>query len=96
MRGKRYGKEVYQDDDGNIFDADTSKKIAEDYCGGCFDGKYKDVKIVLTIAHMNHDTADNRDENLKALCQRCHNRYDMPNRVKNRKAKKLLIQPELF
>ncbi|WP_276483590.1 HNH endonuclease [Paraflavitalea pollutisoli] len=32
--------------------------------------------IVLTIAHLNHDTTDNRDENLAALCQRCHLNYD--------------------
>jgi len=33
-------------------------------------------KVVLTIMHLNHDTTDNRMENLKAGCQRCHNRYD--------------------
>ena len=34
------------------------------------------VEIVLTIAHINQDVTDNRDENLAALCQRCHNRHD--------------------
>lgn len=34
------------------------------------------IVIVLTIAHLNHDTTDNRDENLAALCQRCHLNYD--------------------
>lgn len=33
-------------------------------------------RVVLTIAHLNHDTTDNRPENLKAMCQRCHLRYD--------------------
>jgi hypothetical protein len=32
--------------------------------------------IVLTVAHLNHDGMDCRDENLKAMCQRCHLRYD--------------------
>jgi hypothetical protein len=32
--------------------------------------------IILTVAHLNHDPADCRDENLKAMCQRCHLRYD--------------------
>lgn len=36
------------------------------------------VKIVLTIAHFNQDTTDNRDVNLAALCQRCHNIIDAP------------------
>ncbi|MCP4111392.1 MAG: hypothetical protein GY749_38655 [Desulfobacteraceae bacterium] len=40
--------------------------------------------VVLTIAHMNHDTADNRSANLRALCQRCHNTYDAVRRAGNR------------
>lgn len=34
--------------------------------------------IMLTVAHLNHDPRDNRPENLRAMCQRCHLRYDMP------------------
>ena len=42
-------------------------------------------KVVLTIAHLDH-TPENCDyNNLRALCQKCHNSYDMPMRVKNRK-----------
>ena len=47
----------------------------------------KCIVIVLTIAHLNHDIADNREDNLKALCQRCHNVMDAPYRAKNRKQK---------
>jgi 5-methylcytosine-specific restriction endonuclease McrA len=36
----------------------------------------KTVRIVLTVAHLDHDTANNGDENLAALCQRCHLRHD--------------------
>jgi len=36
----------------------------------------RDVKIVLTIAHLDHDPTNNDFKNLKALCQLCHNRYD--------------------
>ena len=32
--------------------------------------------IVLTVAHLDHDTTHNDDNNLKAMCQRCHLRYD--------------------
>lgn len=35
-------------------------------------------RVVLTVAHLNHDPMDCRDENLKAMCQRCHLRYDAP------------------
>jgi 5-methylcytosine-specific restriction endonuclease McrA len=43
------------------------------------------VRIVLTVAHLDHQPENNADENLAALCQRCHNRYDMPHRIANRK-----------
>ena len=32
--------------------------------------------IVLTVAHLNHTPEDNRPENLRAWCQRCHLTYD--------------------
>lgn len=55
-------------------------------------------KIVLTVAHLNHDGMDCRDENLKALCQRCHLRYDQEQHQVNarttRRAKK--AHGELF
>ena len=38
--------------------------------------KWARGRVVLTIAHLNHDTADNRPANLKAMCQRCPLRYD--------------------
>lgn len=40
-------------------------------------------KVVLTVAHLNHQPEDCRDENLKAMCQRCHLRYDAPHHAKN-------------
>lgn len=46
---------------------------------------YKLIQIVLTIAHIDHDITNNSDDNLAALCQRCHNRLDIKDRVKNRK-----------
>jgi hypothetical protein len=36
----------------------------------------KDIKIVLTIAHLDHDINNNDPANLKALCQKCHLNYD--------------------
>jgi 5-methylcytosine-specific restriction endonuclease McrA len=41
--------------------------------------------VVLTIAHIDDPDPMNCDyDNLKALCQGCHNRHDMPMRVLNR------------
>ncbi len=33
-------------------------------------------RVVLTIAHMDHDPGNNDPGNLRALCQRCHLTYD--------------------
>lgn len=41
--------------------------------------------VVLTVHHINFDIKDNRDYNLIALCQRCHNKLDIGQRVLNRK-----------
>ncbi len=38
--------------------------------------KWARGRVVLTAAHLNHIPADCRDENLRAMCQRCHLRYD--------------------
>jgi len=34
------------------------------------------VRVVLTVAHLDHDTANNDPANLRALCQRCHLNWD--------------------
>lgn len=43
-------------------------------------------KIVLTIAHLDHDTANNPDDNLSALCQRCHLAHDAGQHAANASA----------
>ena len=40
--------------------------------------------VILTIAHMDHDTTHNEDANLRALCQRCHLRYDRTHHAQSR------------
>ena len=69
-------------------------------------------KVVLTVAHLGtahadgtpgdkHDKMDVRDENLAALCQACHLRYDicehMQNAARTRRARKIAAgQLEIF
>jgi len=52
------------------------------------------MRVVLTVAHLDHQPENSARENLKALCQRCHNAYDAPMRARgiaerNRAAKAL-------
>lgn len=45
-------------------------------------------RVVLTIAHLDH-TPENCDySNLRALCQKCHNNYDLPHRLETRRKSK--------
>ena len=51
------------------------RERAGDKCEWC--GRPNRVTgVVLTVAHLNHTPADCRAENLAALCQACHLRYD--------------------
>jgi hypothetical protein len=38
------------------------------------------VKVVLTVAHLDHTPENCAPENLRCWCQRCHNAYDAPMR----------------
>lgn len=47
----------------------------------------KPTRIILTIAHLDHDKTNHQvtDDRLKALCQKCHLKLDMPRHIANRK-----------
>jgi hypothetical protein len=56
-------------------------------------GPRRDVRIVLTVAHLNHTSGDDRDDNLKALCQWCHLNYDAPHHRETRATRKDAARP---
>lgn len=58
-------------------------------------GKKRRIRVVLTIAHLNHVAGDDRDENLKAWCQWCHLDYDKRHHAETRAARKDLSRPLL-
>jgi len=42
-------------------------------------------KVILTVAHLDH-TPENCDyDNLKAMCQKCHNTYDISHRKETKR-----------
>lgn len=49
----------------------------------------KTVRVVLTIAHLDHTPEHCDPSNLRALCQKCHNAYDALHRAETRKKTKL-------
>lgn len=40
-------------------------------------------RVILTVAHLNHNPADCHEGNLLALCQRCHLTYDAKHHARN-------------
>lgn len=54
--------------------------------GGVQMGQY--VKVVLTIAHLDHNIKNNDYSNLKALCQKCHLALDQEQHRRNAAAKR--------
>ena len=53
------------------------------------------VHIVCTVAHLNHVPGDDRDENLKFLCQWCHLNYDKLHHRETRQIRKDAARPLL-
>jgi hypothetical protein len=42
-------------------------------------------RVVLTVAHLDHQPENCAPINLKAMCQRCHLRYDMKHHARSRR-----------
>ena len=45
-------------------------------------------KVVLTVAHRDHQPENCEPENLACWCQRCHNTYDAPMRAAGVRARR--------
>jgi hypothetical protein len=74
-----------RDQDGNFY---TEEDIDRDgIAPGVILGKA--IKIVLTVAHLDHDCTHNDESNLAALCQRCHLALDADQHKTNAAATRL-------
>lgn len=62
-----WGGEIHDDQDGEFY---RIGKGSEYNCAGKF------TRVVLTVAHLDHQPENNAEENLKALCQKCHLAHD--------------------
>lgn len=57
------------------------------------EGPLRKVRIILTIAHLNHVAGDDRGENLRAWCQWCHLHHDLGHHASTRAARKDAARP---
>lgn len=60
---------------------DDGRCDARNYCRH----PHTDSLVVLTVAHLDHMPENCADDNLKAMCQRCHLRYDSKHHAIGRK-----------
>ena len=64
------------------------RKRANEKCEFCGAENYKPhpitgSRVILTVAHLDHDPSNCSDDNLRALCQKCHLSYDAEHHAKN-------------
>lgn len=94
-RGEDDDSGTYLTEDALVFDAQTGEQLGQcrmsDYSG-------RMVKVVLTIAHLDHTPEHNDPSNLRAWCQKCHLAYDHHHHQANAQATRRarLCTPELF
>jgi hypothetical protein len=74
-------------DGGEVFDDETGKALGRAR-GSEYDAK-RFVRIVLTVAHVDHDPSNNAESNLKAWCQKCHLAHDKGQHVASARATRL-------
>lgn len=73
-RGDGPDLDTYQMNDANVYCANTGEHLGRRRMSEF--NLLNMVDIVLTIAHLDHIPENCDPSNLRALCQRCHLRYD--------------------
>lgn len=95
-RGDGRFADTYMTNDAYVYCANTGESMGQVRMS---DYEVKNmVDIVLTIAHLDHIPENCEPDNLKALCQRCHLRYDAKHHAETAKATRRakLNNQELF
>ncbi len=80
-RGTGFAEGTYMLMHGQVHCAETG-----DYKGMARGSEYPTrglVRIILTVAHLDHQPENCARENLRAWCQRCHLRYDAKHHAAN-------------
>ncbi len=76
----------YMLDRGDVFDAETGAHLGVAR-GSEYDAR-RFVRVVLTVAHLDHDESNNDPSNLRALCQLHHLRHDAADNAARRRERR--------
>lgn len=74
-RGAGADADTYMDADANVWCANTGEHLGQTHMSS-FECNGRWINVVLTIAHLDHQPENRADDNLRALCQRCHLKHD--------------------
>jgi hypothetical protein len=95
FRGMYNDQEVFQTSEGDVYSYPSGDLLFTDIQADIspINGKDKAIKIVLTIAHLDHDETnpDVKDDRLAALCQKCHLGYDAKEKKRRKSQKQNLL-----
>lgn len=96
-RGTGEDAETYMDANANVWCANTGEHLGQTHMSS-YECNGRWINIVLTIAHLDHTPENCDDDNLRALCQRCHLKHDREHHAETAKATRRarLQTPELF
>lgn len=61
----------------------------------CLSGEDGAIRIILTVAHLDHQPENCDYSNLMAMCQKCHNNYDRKHRDRTIRKSKMVGQTEI-
>ena len=73
--------DAYMVEDGRVFDSETGEPRG--VAKGSEFPAIRWVRVVLTVAHLDHTPSNCDPSNLRAWCQRCHLAYDLPEHRKH-------------
>lgn len=99
LRGTYEGRAVWLEADASAFcpaHCAATGEVIEDATWDLCDYPKQPVRIVLTVAHLDHQPENCARENLRALCQRCHNAYDAKMRAAGLRARERAKNLDLF
>lgn len=74
---------TYMLDDGQVFDDESGEFLG--YARGSEYDAARHPRVVLTIAHLDHNPATADPAMLRAWCQQCHLRYDAAQHAETRR-----------
>lgn len=77
------GQHVWRLSDATVHEGGFSAEDGKLVMAACWDvcDWRGPTRVVLTVAHLDHQPENCDPDNLRAWCQRCHNKYDAPMRA---------------